>query len=408
MFSRLRPGKPRDDPNREDGDDKQQKVPYKLQRPANTALRQQRLKAWQPLLTHSTVLPLLFGIGVLFAILGGVLYHYHLQVNQVEIDYTNCRYLQPNAPPSTIPKSKYKYYFRNMNMSEFREPQWQMQPIPRRPPTQPSFRCTLHFSVPNTMDQSVFLYYKLTNYFQNHRRYIKNLDYQQLMGHPRKKEDLQKQECKPLGNDTHLNKAIYPCGLIANSVFNDTFADPLLHLPDGRTQSYTMSEKNIAWPGEKNRYRVTRYKAEDIVPPPFWRGSEGGPFSYPDHYEPGKIFDPTTNEHFQVWMQTAAFPTFNKLYKRNDERSMQPGRYTLVIEDNYPVHMFHGTKWLVLTTTTWMGGRNAMIGGSFIGLAGLCVLLGIAFTFKQLVRPRQVGDLNYLSWNRPSRPTKQR
>ena len=77
-------------------------------------------------------------------------------------------------------------------------------------------------------------------------------------------------------------------------------------------------------------------------------------------------------------------------------------------DSNYPVHMFHGTKWLVLTTTTWMGGRNAMIGGSFIGLAGLCVLLGIAFTFKQLVRPRQVGDLNYLSWNRPSRPTKQR
>ena len=73
MFSRLRPGKPRDDPNREDGDDKQQKVPYKLQRPANTALRQQRLKAWQPLLTHSTVLPLLFGIGVLFAIMGGCL-----------------------------------------------------------------------------------------------------------------------------------------------------------------------------------------------------------------------------------------------------------------------------------------------------------------------------------------------
>lgn len=45
----------------------------KSRRPPNTAFRQQRLKAWQPILTPKTVLPLLFAVGIIFAPLGGVL-----------------------------------------------------------------------------------------------------------------------------------------------------------------------------------------------------------------------------------------------------------------------------------------------------------------------------------------------
>lgn len=69
-----------DDPTKQEEEDdsmkgqKVKKKPYALQKPANTALRQQRLKAWHPILTHSTVLPLLFGIGVFFAVLGAVMY----------------------------------------------------------------------------------------------------------------------------------------------------------------------------------------------------------------------------------------------------------------------------------------------------------------------------------------------
>lgn len=79
MLSRLRPGKNQasargEEPADEGEGRKEPKKPYMLQRPANTALRQQRLKAWHPLLTHATVLPLLVGAGVLFAIIGAVAY----------------------------------------------------------------------------------------------------------------------------------------------------------------------------------------------------------------------------------------------------------------------------------------------------------------------------------------------
>lgn len=40
---------------------------------ADTAFKQQRLKAWQPILTPATVLPTFFLVGIIFVPLGGVL-----------------------------------------------------------------------------------------------------------------------------------------------------------------------------------------------------------------------------------------------------------------------------------------------------------------------------------------------
>lgn len=39
----------------------------------DTAFKQQRLKAWQPILTPKTVLPILFIVGLCFAPIGGLL-----------------------------------------------------------------------------------------------------------------------------------------------------------------------------------------------------------------------------------------------------------------------------------------------------------------------------------------------
>lgn len=46
----------------------------------DTAFRQQRLKAWQPILTPKTVLPLFFAIGIIFAPIGGALLYASAQV----------------------------------------------------------------------------------------------------------------------------------------------------------------------------------------------------------------------------------------------------------------------------------------------------------------------------------------
>lgn len=88
-------------------------------------------------------------------------------------------------------------------------------------------QCIVQFEVPADLDASVLLYYKLTNFYQNHRRYVKSLDADQLKGKARSADSLNSGNCKPLAK-TNEGKVVYPCGLIANSVFNgQEFADPL-------------------------------------------------------------------------------------------------------------------------------------------------------------------------------------
>jgi hypothetical protein len=55
---------------------------------------------------------------------------------------------------------------------------------------------------------------------------------------------------------------------------------------------------------------------------------------------------------------------------------------------DFPVTIYDGTKSILVSTRTIMGGRNPFLGICYIVVGGLCVLLGAVFTVTQLVRPR--------------------
>lgn len=160
-----------------------------------------------------------------------------------------------------------------------------------------------------------------------------------------------------------------------------------------------MTDIGIVWPGEKDKYKLTPADPTTLLPPPFWRGNfSNSPYSWPNDYSAGNIFDPSNDEHFMVWMRTAGLPTFRKLYYRNDGEVMPSGRYVISINDNYPVAMFSGTKSIVFAQSNWVGGRSFFLAGSFIGVAALSVLLGLIFLVRHIVRPRRIGDLSLLSF----------
>jgi hypothetical protein len=64
--------------------------------------------------------------------------------------------------------------------------------------------------------------HKVTNYYQNHRRYVKSIDSDQLKGAAKSASDISGGECKPLAVIGDM--PVFPCGLIANSVFNGELA----------------------------------------------------------------------------------------------------------------------------------------------------------------------------------------
>lgn len=119
-----------------------------------------------------------------------------------------------------MPSDKVNYQLKDPKQT-FIKPQWSFQTLPNESDRTKRNQCRLRFELPSDLQQPVFLYYKLTNFYQNHRRYVQSLDVNQLKGKAVGASSLQNGNCRPLGRDPNDNsKAIYPCGLIANSMFN--------------------------------------------------------------------------------------------------------------------------------------------------------------------------------------------
>ena len=129
------------------------------------------------------------------------------QVSQVTIPYTDCD--KQSSTLSNLPGADYQLRSSESKLS-ITEPQWSFE----------NGNCTIQFDLPAELEKPVFIYYKLTNFFQNHRRYVQSMNTDQLKGKEVSVSTLDSSTCKPLSSIG--GKAIYPCGLIANSLFNGT------------------------------------------------------------------------------------------------------------------------------------------------------------------------------------------
>jgi len=71
------------------------------------------------------------------------------------------------------------------------------------------------------MDPPIWVYYELDGFHQNHRRYIKSEDIAQMSEQSKPEVHGKNLQCHPF---TETNSRVnYPCGLVAKSVFNDSF-----------------------------------------------------------------------------------------------------------------------------------------------------------------------------------------
>lgn len=258
-------------------------------------------------------------------------------MQEISIDYTHCRTeIQNNTDFKPIPSKYVSSSFKGTDSNCTNEPTylWKQQSI-NKPynggvPVNTSV-CSLQFNIPDNLHPPVLLYYRLTNFYQNHRRYVKSLDSDQLKGQAKKNSSLG--ACNPLDTDDD-GKPYWPCGLIANSLFNDTFSNPVqlnVHDSNAANTTYNMTEEGIAWNSDKALYARTKYNPADITPPPNWH------LRYQDGYTSDNLPNLGNDEAFQVWMRTAGLPNFSKLAKRNDNETMQCSMYQVDIENSMSI-----------------------------------------------------------------------
>ncbi|KAD3337753.1 hypothetical protein E3N88_33273 [Mikania micrantha] len=259
---------------------------------------QQTLPACKPVLTPAWVIGTFFLIGVIFIPVGLISLHASHSVNEI-VDRYDIDCVRGSF------KSNKEAYIKNASTPK---------------------SCHRYLKVDKPMKAPIYIYYQLDNFYQNHRRYVKSRSDDQLLhglGYNRTSS------CEPEAFENGL--PIVPCGLVAWSLFNDTFSF------SRGTKKLKIERKNIAWKSDRD-HKFGKH----VYPFNFQNGSFIG----------GGKLDTTIplseQEDLIVWMRTAAFPSFRKLYGRIEEDLEEDDIIVVHLMNNYNTYSFGGTKMLVV------------------------------------------------------------
>ena len=105
------------------------------------------------------------------------------------------------------------------------------------------------------------------------------------------------------------------------------------------------------------------------------------------------------NEHFIVWMRVAALPNFRKLYGRIEQNISAGTVLKFQIAAAFPVAIFSGSKSLIVSTVSWMGGKNSFLGIAYLAVGFACIAAAVLFAARQYCGGgRKLGDTSLLVW----------
>jgi len=301
---------------------------------------------WRPIPTITHTVLCLLSTGIIFIILGIIILIYSAKITSIVIRYDNnleC--------------------MKALNNSENKI-------------------CEIDFNIKKNIEPPIYIYYQLENFYQNHRRYFKSKSIKQLKGKEITDKKDVKDDCDPiitnrdLGRKYSLNnkelnesKIAHPCGLIARSFFNDSyeihFNKTFVHNNDNNEETINNNNNinnniniykdGIASKSDKKRFK--NIKEEN------WRDIQ---------------WLDVEDERFMVWMRPAGLNNFRKIWGKIN-KTLQEGNYVLSITNNYPVSDFKGKKSFVLSNANFLGGKNYLLGWSYVIVGGISFIFSILF-----------------------------
>lgn len=202
--------------------------------------------------------------------------------------------------------------------------------------------CELVIYIHKKFNAGTGVYLGIYNFRQTYPKFLSSISYAQLDG--AEAAGTNHTECFPNFTNEEMSaitsyntgklldqRAIaVPCGLLAKYFPKDSFE--LVHPETGHR--YEIDDTNISFPGLKGNLFKDQNKAASWLSP--------------------------ENEKFINWVRPSALPFFLKLWGRTKE-DMEPGKYRLIIFNDFKTDQFKGQKFFVLGEQGFLGGKNYYI-----------------------------------------------
>ncbi|OEH80394.1 putative ALA-interacting subunit 2 [Cyclospora cayetanensis] len=314
---------------------------------------QQRMSTWEPLLTPRRILFALFVFGMIFFVLGLVIVLFDRSIVECKINYTDMSgdlMLKIDASTCT-----------DTTITE--------------------------------IEGDVLLYYELSNYFQNHRRYMKSLSDKQLEGTVYTAVSDISTACDPRVESSD-GRVLHPCGLSPAAVFTDSFT---VFAGDQKTEiELDESREAICWDFDLSTFKnpTAEEMRSAVGQVNFWLYDQKLVEAL--HMNKTGVGWGVENSHFIVWMRDAGLPAFRKVYGRFVAQPLKLPFYIKVTNNTYDVASFGGTKSVVVTQASWLGGRSAFLGIAYLVVGSVSLVVFAVFFYYHRRNPRHLGDVSWL------------
>lgn len=297
-------------------------------KPENTPFKQQQLPAFQPIYTAKSSALVFLIAGILFYAFGFPIYVVTSNVIEVSKQYDN--------------------------ICEINK------------------QCTLTIKIDEKIPEPVFLYYELKNFYQNHRLFVRSKSYSQLRN-AKKIIPKELEFCAPAlynkdfsgyyneskAKELDPDDVAWPCGMIARSVFNDTY----------NIEGYEIDEDDIVYSNDKKMWVNENIDKQ-------WRDI--------DH-------------HLIVWMKISPYSNFRKLWGVIN-KDVEKGELKVVVDNKYDVEGWDGEKWIVLSNASAFGGKNPNLGIILIAAGTVALLFALIFTVTGIVYKHSLENEDPKTW----------
>ena len=278
--------------------------------------------------------------------------------------------------------------------------------------------------IPFKMEAPIAVYYRLTSFYQNYNSYFSSRDSSQLMGknsdantcaavNPKyNRIGVTQENCDP-ATDAGC-EYMFPCGLISNSMFNDTFTletqSDSSTCTCGSADSAQIPERFNCdecqtWPKSNVSLRTNNiywHSDDDFFDAYGDYGTEAN-VSYLNETYSNTLIDTSKDmgmrdSRYLVWMRPAAQPDFKKIYAKIDQDIPANSEVTFTITSRFPAFFYDGTKHIILASVNWQGpSKSYIMPWLFLGFGIYAVTMSLAILYKMASCPRKPGTEGYVT-----------